>query len=294
LLEADGTVSDALFTAGVAVAIVATVLSLGMAFPAAVLLAPLRQVRLVAVMLTLNTVVVPAAAWVVAKIAPITDGYVAGIALAATGSGGAAGLKAAQLSRRADLPLAVGLVVVLQVANLVAVPLWAAVMVTGASLNRLTILQSMLVLVLLPLLVGGIVRARSAALAARMRPVLLRVGNLALAAALAAGVAANRDVLLSVLDSAVVPAALAITGLALGLGSLVGIADRPTRITTSLITGTRFSALGLIIASTQFAGRPEYLAAAITFSLVDLVVMIVASVAVRPGLPRRRSAPEAT
>ena len=284
--------SAALFSGGVAVAIVATVLSLGMAFPVAVLLAPLRRVRLVAVVLALNTVVVPAAAWAVARTVPMTDGYVAGIALAAIGSGGAAGLKAAQLSRRADLPLAVGLVVVLQVANLVAVPLWAAVVVTGAALNRLTILQSMLALVLLPLIVGGIVRARSAALAARVRPVLLRVGNIALGGALVGGVAANRDVLLSVLDSAVLPVALAITGLALGLGSLAGIADRPTRITTSLITGTRFSALGLIIASTQFAGRPEYLGAAITFSLLDLVAMIVVAVAVRARPSWHRSAPD--
>jgi BASS family bile acid:Na+ symporter len=285
-------VSAALFSGGVAVAIVATVLSLGMAFPVAVLLAPLRRVRLVAVVLALNTVVVPAAAWAVARTVPMTDGYVAGIALAAIGSGGAAGLKAAQLSRRADLPLAVGLVVVLQVANLVAVPLWAAVVVTGAALNRLTILQSMLALVLLPLIVGGIVRARSAALAARVRPVLLRLGNIALGGALVGGVAANRDVLLSVLDSAVLPVALAITGLALGLGSLAGIADRPTRITTSLITGTRFSALGLIIASTQFAGRPEYLGAAIAFSLLDLVAMIVVAVAVRARPSWHRSAPD--
>lgn len=289
-----GQLSGAVFRGGVAVAIVATVLSLGMTFPVAQLLAPVRRVRLVAAMLVLNTVVLPAAAWAVARTVPITDGYVAGIALAAIGSGGAAGLKAAQLSRRADLPLAVGLVVVLQVANLVAVPLWAAVVVTGASLSRLTILQNLLVLVLLPLVVGCIVRARSAALAAGLRPLLVRVGNLALGVALAAGLVANRDVLLSVLDSWVLPAAVTITGLGLALGLLVGIADGPTRVATSLVTGTRFSALGLIIAGTHFADRPEYLASAITFSLVDLAVMMVAAVAFRPDQPWRRRASGAT
>jgi hypothetical protein len=90
-----GQLSGAVFRGGVAVAIVATVLSLGMTFPVAQLLAPVRRIRLLAAMLVLNTVVLPAAAWAVARTVPITDGYVAGIALAAIGSGGAAGLKAA-------------------------------------------------------------------------------------------------------------------------------------------------------------------------------------------------------
>jgi predicted Na+-dependent transporter len=116
-LEADVTVGEqlsaAVFRGGVAVAIVATVLSLGMTFSVSQLLAPLRRVRLVVAVLILNAVVLPAAAWAMATMVPIGGGYVDGIALAAIGSAGAAGLKAAQLSQRADLPLAVGLVVVL-------------------------------------------------------------------------------------------------------------------------------------------------------------------------------------
>ncbi|HVD28690.1 MAG TPA: bile acid:sodium symporter [Mycobacteriales bacterium] len=280
--------SAALFTGGLAVAIVATVLSLGMAFPVAGLVAPLRRVRLVVAMVVLNTLVLPALAWALATAAPIAPGYVAGIALAAIGSAGAAGLKAAQLSRRADLPLAVSLVVVLQLANLVAVPVWAAVVVTGASLSRLRILQSLLVLVLLPLVAGAVVRTRSEGLAARLRPVLVRVANVALVAALVTGIAANRDLLLSVIGSWVLPVALAIAALGLGLGLLVGGGDRPMRVTTSLVSGTRFSALGLIIVGTRFPDQHEYLASAITFSLVDFVVMLGVAVGIgRRVLPRR-------
>jgi hypothetical protein len=45
--------------------------------------------------------------------------------LATLGAGSAASLKAAQLAKRADLPLAVSVVVVLQLVNIVAVPLRA-------------------------------------------------------------------------------------------------------------------------------------------------------------------------
>ena len=90
--------SATIFRAGVAVAIVATVLSLGMTFPVAQLVAPLRRVRLVVAMAGLNTIVLPVAAWGIAKAVPISDGYVGGIALAAIGSAGAAG------SRRRSSP----------------------------------------------------------------------------------------------------------------------------------------------------------------------------------------------
>jgi BASS family bile acid:Na+ symporter len=281
-------VPAALFTGGLAVAILATVLSLGLSFSVAQLLVPIGRVRLVVAMLILNTVVLPALAWGLTTAFPISQGHAGGIALAAIGSAGAAGLKAAELSRRADLPLAVWLVVVLQLANLVAVPLWASVVATGASLSRLTILRSLVVLVLLPLGSGTVVRARFPEFASRMRPTLLRLGNVALVVALAAGIVANRAILLSVLASWVLPAALAITGLGLGLGLLVGGADEPTRVTTSLVSGMRFSALGLLLVGAQYPERSEYLASAITFSLVDFIVMLGVAIAIRPDLFRRR------
>ena len=114
-----------LFNAGVAVSIIATVMSLGMSFTIAQVLAPLRRVVLVVLMMVLNVVAIPAAAWGIAKVFGLSDDAVTGITLAAIGAAGAAGLKAAQLSKQANLALAVSLVVVLQLLNLVAVPLWA-------------------------------------------------------------------------------------------------------------------------------------------------------------------------
>jgi bile acid:Na+ symporter, BASS family len=279
--------SATIFRAGVAVAIVATVLSLGMTFPVAQLVAPLRRVRLVIAMVGLNTIVLPAAAWGIVHVVPIGGGYVSGIALAAIGSAGAAGLKAAELSRRADLPLAVAVVVVLQLANVVAVPLWAEVVVAGPSLSRLTILQSLLTVVLLPLVIGMILRARSADFTARLRPALFQLGNIALTGAVVTAVAANGSILLSALGSWVLPTSLAIVGLGLASGLLVGIADGPTRVSTSLVTGTRFSALGLSIVAAEFPDRPEYLASAITFSLVDVLVMLMIAVGIGRRAPQR-------
>jgi predicted Na+-dependent transporter len=54
-------------------------------------------------------VVIPAAAWGIAEVSPMASKYVPGLVLATLGAGSAASRKAAQLAKRADLPLVAGL-----------------------------------------------------------------------------------------------------------------------------------------------------------------------------------------
>jgi hypothetical protein len=72
---------------------------------------------------------------------------VTGLTLAAIGAAGPSGLKAAQLARRAGLAFAVAIVVVLQLVNLVTVPLRAGQVVAGATISTWAILRGLLLLV---------------------------------------------------------------------------------------------------------------------------------------------------
>jgi BASS family bile acid:Na+ symporter len=267
-----------LFNAGVAVSIISTVLALGMSYRVAELVAPLRRVWLVGLMILVNSVLVPAAAWGIAKALPIDDAAVTGMTLAVLGAASAAGLKATQLARRADLALAVSLVVVLQLANLVAVPLWAGQVVSGASISASSILGNLLLLVLIPLAIGLLVRARYAAHAAKWQVELAKVSNLALALALVAGIAVNWQAIVSLFGSWVLLASALTAIVSVVLGGLVGYASAETRTTTGLVSGLRFGALGLIIIGTQLHGNADYLGPAIVFSLVDLILVLFLSV----------------
>lgn len=214
----------------------------------------------------------------IAKALPIDASAVTGLTLAAIGAASAAGLKATQLARRADLALAVSLVVVLQLANLAAVPLWAGQVVSGASISAGSILGNLLLLVLIPLAIGLVVRARYATHAPNWQALLAKVSNLALAIALIAGIAVNWQAIVSLLGSWVLLASALTAGGAVVLGGLVGYADAETRTTTGLVSGLRFGSLGLIIIGTQLNGNPDYLGPAIVFSLVDLILVLFLSV----------------
>ena len=260
------------------IALGATVLSLGMSFTVGQLVSPLRRVWLVIAMVVLNALVIPAVAWGIAKASPMNNQYVPGLVLATLGAGSAASLKAAQLARRADLPLAVSLAVVLQLFNILAVPLWAGKVVTGASISAWDIVKSLLALVLLPLVVGLFVRARYTEHATSWQPDLVKAANLALVIALSTGIAANWTTIVSTFGSWVSVTAIVIIIVAGVLGMLLGGRNAEDRTTTGLVSSFRFASLGLIIIGTQLKGNPTYLGPAIVFALIDFILPIALAV----------------
>lgn len=280
---------NALFNAGVAVSIIATVLSLGMSFTVSEVLAPLKRWLLVVLMVVVNCVVIPAMAGGIAALFGLSQDAVTGLTLAAIGAAGASGLKAAQLSKRADLAFAVSIVVVLQLANLVAVPVWAGQVVSGATISAGTILKDLLALVLIPLVIGLLVRARYAENAAAWQPQLVRVANLALVLALTAGIAVNWSAIWSLVGSRALVASILIAVIGMAMGALVAWRDAPTRVGAGLVSGLRFGSLGLVIIGTQLGGNAAMLGPAIVFALLDMIVCTFVAVEIGRRSPEASS-----
>jgi predicted Na+-dependent transporter len=199
------------------------------------------------------------------------------VTLAAIGAGSAAALKGAQLSGRADLAMAVAIVVVLQLVNIIAVPLWAGEVVSGASLSAGKIIGNLLLLVLGPLAVGLAIRARYATHAESWKDELVKVANLALVIALVAGISVNWDTIVSLLGDWVLLASILIVGVSVLGGRLIGGRDAKTATTMMLVSGFRFGSLGLIIIGTQLDGNADYLGPAIVFSLVGFLLPVLLS-----------------
>ena len=259
------------FTVSLAVTIVMTVVSLGMGLRVEQLIAVLRRTRLLAFAALLNLLVVPAFAWLVASVLPLAPEHRVAVVLVAAGAGGAAGLKAVQLSRQGDAALAVGLVVLLELLNLVSVPLWAGSLVEGGTIRPADVLASLVALVLLPLVLGLWMGSATPRLTASLMPWAIRLGTIGLAVTLIAGTASAED--LSSLLRSWVPVAALLTCLAgLAVGYLTPKSDLPTKFTLSIVTGTRFSALGLLVVATALHNDPRYQSAAILAALVNLAV----------------------
>jgi predicted Na+-dependent transporter len=171
------------------------------------------------------------------------------------------------------MALAVSLVIVLQIVNIVAAPLWARAVVTGASVSAWTIIKDLLLLVLVPLVVGLVGHARYTEHAAAWKTGLEKISNIALYIAIVTGIAVNWHAIVSLIGSWVIVAATLMILVFMALGALIGLKDRPTAISGAMVTGMRFQPIGLIIITTQLHGNSAYLAPALVFALIDTFLM---------------------
>jgi BASS family bile acid:Na+ symporter len=190
---------------------------------------------------------------------------------------GPVGMKAAQLTKRADMAMAVSFTIVLQVVNIIAAPLWAEQIVTGATVDPWTIVKDLLLLVLAPLVIGQILRARYPEHTEGWQAGLEKISNIALLVAIAVGLAVNWKLLVDSIGSWVLVASAIIAVACVVLGWLAGrVGDQQAAITISMISGMRFTPIGLIVIATVLHNDGAYLIPALIFSLVCTVIPIVA------------------
>ena len=266
---------NAIFNAGIFIMVSTLVASLGMGFTVSQVVAPLRRIEVVVVAVVINSLVVPAVAWGIGELFPISTAQVIGIVLCCIAAAGPAGLKGAELAKRADMALAVSLVIVLMLVNLVAAPIWAKAVVTGATVSAATIIKDLLLLVLVPLAVGLFCRARYAEHAPGWKAALEKISNVALYVAIVIGIAINWAEFVSLIGSWTIAASAVMIVVFVALGFLIGVREQSTRLTGAMVTGMRFQPLGFVIIATQLNNNGSYLTPALVFALVDTIIVFV-------------------
>ena len=283
---------NAIFDAAVAVMILSLVTGLGLSLTLQQILAPLRRGWVLAATIAANSVLAPLAGIGVCHALPLSSESRVGVELAVMAAAGPVGMKAAELSKRADMAMALSFTIALQVVNIVAAPLWAKQIVTGATVDPWTIVKDLLLLVLAPLVVGQVLRARHGDQAKSWQADLEKVSNMALLVAIAVGLAVNWTLLTTSIGSWVIAASVVIVIVCMVLGWLAGrVGDSQAAISISMVAGMRFTPVGLIVIATVLHNQGAYLIPALIFSLVCTVIPIV--VGLELGRAAERHVPKA-
>jgi BASS family bile acid:Na+ symporter len=282
---------NAIFNAALVVMLLTLVASLGMTFSVKQILEPLRRVWLLAGTLVVNLALAPLVAIGVCHLFPLTSQARVGVAIVAVGAAGPVGLKSCELAKRADLAMAVSFTIVLQLVNIVAVPLWAKAIVTGATVNPWSILTDLLILVLAPLVVGLILRSRYPEHRDGWKAGLDKTSNIALYVLIAFGLAANWKAVVTSLGSWVILASVVIVLVYVVLGWAVAFRNQQAAITISMISAMRFTPIGLVVISTVLHNQGAYLTPALLFALVDTFVPLATGAEIGRFVSRPRAKP---
>jgi BASS family bile acid:Na+ symporter len=263
---------NAIFNAGLVTMLLTLIASLGMTFSVSQILEPVRRGWLLAGTIVVNTVLAPLVAIGVCQLLPLTSQARVGVAIVTIAAAGPACLKACELAKRADMAMAVSFTIVLQLINIIAAPLWAKVIVTGAEVNPWSIVVDLCFLVLLPLIVGLILRGRYPEHRDGWKAGLERVSDIALYIAIGFGLAANWKAVITILGSWVILASVVIIVVYIVLGWAVAFRNRQAAVTISMVSAMRFTPIGLVVISTVLHNQSAYLTPALMFALVDTII----------------------
>jgi predicted Na+-dependent transporter len=229
---------------------------------------PLKDIRLVILALLANFVLVPLLALAIIKVIPLDQTLQIGVILLATAAGSPFIPKLVQ-GARGNVPSSVGLMFLIMVVSIIYMPVFLPLLLPGVEINPWDIAKSLIVTMLVPLVIGILIKSHSPDVADHWEPVMAKVSGISILIVWGVGFGLNISNILNFIGTLGVGAmALLIVG-ALAIGLLLGGRDPGVRTAMGLSTATRNGAAALVVATQNFSGTDT-----LPFLLVGFVLMI--------------------
>lgn len=160
----------------------------------------LRSIRLIGLILLWGWVVGPALAWLINSLLPLREGHAAGLLLISLAP--TAPFFPLMVSKaRGDMSFAAAFMLLTTIGTVLLLPLLAPLLIQGLTVDSWSLAKPLIVMVLLPLLIGGAIRAFSPNVAQKMLPVAQKIGMVFLLIVLALTLALFGGEMLSAVGS---------------------------------------------------------------------------------------------
>lgn len=255
--------------------VIASMLAMGLALTVPMILGSVSDVRVMLLALAANFVVVPALAYGAAELLvdDANPGLKIGLILVGTAAGAPFLPKLVQTAR-GPLALGVGLMVALMLVTIVYLPIVLPLLLPGdVTVDSGQIARSLVFLMLLPLGVGLLVRARYPELAARVQPVATQVSTVAVAFLMVALLVINFRQIVDTVGTGGLLAALVVLVGAFLTGFLVGGHPEEQRSVVGLGTAQRNLSAAIVVAAQNFGDDPEVITMVMVVGVVGLVLL---------------------
>ena len=252
--------------------VLSSMLSMGLSLTVGQILAPLRTYRLIVFGLVANFVLMPLAAFGIAKLLRLDEPLGIALLLLGTASGAPFLPLLARISK-GNLAFSVGLMVLLMVVTVAYMPLVLPLFLEGVSVDPLKIGRSLVLLMMLPLAIGLLVKARLSGLAAKVQPSLGRVSTLSLALLIVLLLITNLQNVINLYGTRGVVASVLFIGLGTGIGWILGGPQSGTRGVMALGTAQRNIAAALVVGGQNFSD-PKVIVMVVVVAIVGLLMLM--------------------
>ncbi|HTO99767.1 MAG TPA: bile acid:sodium symporter [Anaerolineales bacterium] len=252
--------------------VVTSMVTMGLSLNLAQIREPLKDLRLVILALVANLLLVPMLGYAILLLIPLESSMRDGLIVLSMASGAPFIPKLVQIAK-GDIGYGVGLMVLLMTATVLYLPIVLPLFWTGIQVDSWSIAQSLIELMLLPLVVGLILHVRLPHLSDRLRPVTGWISSAAIAVLVLASVALNSSYLLDLILSGRIVALLLLYAGAFAIGIALGGSHPWVRSSMGLGTATRNVSAALVVVGQNFAGTST-LAFVVVAGVIDLLLLL--------------------
>jgi len=248
--------------------VVASMLAMSLSLSLQQMTQPLKNARLVILALLANFVLVPALAYVITKVIPLDQSLQVGVILLGTAAGAPFIPKLVQ-GAKGNVAYAVGLMFLIMVVTIFYLPFILPLLLPGVEVNPWDIARSLIVTMLIPLVIGMLIKSHSPDVADHWAPVMQKISSLSILILLVVGLGLNISNILGFIGTRGIGAMVLLIVGALVIGLLFGGRDPGVRTAMGLSTANRNGAAALLVATQNFSGTDT-----LPFVLVGVVLML--------------------
>jgi predicted Na+-dependent transporter len=248
--------------------VVTSMLAMSLSLSVQQMTQPLKNLRLVILALLANFVLVPLLAFVIIKIIPLDQSLQIGVILLGTAAGAPFIPKLVQ-GAKGNVAYAVGLMFLIMVVTIFYLPFILPVLLPGVEVNPWDIAKSLIVTMLVPLVIGMLIKSHSPDVADHWAPAMQKISGLSILILLVVGLGLNISNIIGFIGTRGIGAMVILILGALLIGLLFGGRDPGVRSAMGLSTANRNGAAALLVATQNFSGTNT-----LPFVLVGTVLML--------------------
>ena len=252
--------------------VVSSMLAVGLSLGVTQILDPLRNLKLVSLALIANFILIPIAAFGISRLLRLDEPLGVALILLGTAAGAPFLPLLARLSK-GNIAFSVALMVLLMIVSVGYLPLVLPFLVKGVSVDPLKIAKSLVLLMMLPLAMGLVVKARFSNMAAKIQPPLNRIASLTLMLLIGLLLVTNIQNVISLFGTRGILASIVFLAVSTAVGWLMGGVEATTKTVMALGTAQRNIAAALVVGGQNFTD-PRVVVMVVVVAIVGLLLLM--------------------
>ena len=262
-----------LFNLSIVVFVISTMVSMGLGLRVSQIVQPLKNMKLIGIVIGTNFLLVPLATLGIVSLIPVDEGTKIALIIISLSAGAPFIPKLVEIAK-SDTALATAVMLLLMVATVIILPFALPMFIGGdVSVDSFAIAKSLVIMMIIPLVIALWIKAKHDLFAQKWQSKMVKLSNIALLLIIITMSILHGKAILGIIGFDMVGVIVFLI-VALIIGYFAGGSVYEKKVVSSLASGQRNVSAALVVASQNFSDNPKVTIIIIAISIIGLFILL--------------------